>query len=97
MATATDMVWVELGRERTKRGEITFGIPGKRQEPHGLIAPADPHWAQAVQALEAAPLPQPQGQGQGSGVPPVITLIPREGVMKYQAAFKAAARRKGGA
>jgi hypothetical protein len=94
MATATDMVWVELSRERTKRGEITFGISGKPKESRGLIANGDPHWAQAVQALDAAPLPVVQGKGQASGTPAVITLIPREAVMKYQAAFTAAGERK---
>jgi hypothetical protein len=94
MATATDMVWVELSRERTKRGEITFGISGKSKEPRGLIAAGDPHWAQAIQALDAAPLSAPGAKGKGSP-PPVITLIPREAVMKYQAALAAAGTRKG--
>jgi hypothetical protein len=94
MATATDMVWVELNRERTKPGEITFGISGKPKEPRGLIAASDPHWAQAIQALEAAPLSAPAGK-RGGSVPPVITLIPREAVMKYQAALAAADTRKG--
>jgi hypothetical protein len=93
MATATDMVWVELSRERTKRGEITFSISGKPKEPRGLIAGGDPHWAQAIQALEAAPLSAPGGKGAGSA-PPVITLIPREAVMRYQAAFTAAGERQ---
>ncbi len=94
MATATDMVWVELGRERTKRGEITFGVSGKPNEPRGLVTPADPHWAQALQALDATPLAALQGKGEGPA-PPVITLFPREAVLKYQAAFQAAGGRNG--
>ena len=95
MATATDMVWVELSRERTKAGEVTFGISGKPKEPRGLIVDGDPHWAQAIQALEAGGLPSLQGKGRGSGLPPVITLLPRESVMRYQAAFASTGNRRG--
>jgi hypothetical protein len=94
MATATDMVWVELGHERTKRGEISFGIAGKAAEPRGLISPGDPHWVQALQALEAGAAAAQQGKGEPSGPPPVITLIPREAVLKYQAALAAGNERK---
>ena len=94
MATATDMVWVELSRERTAGGGVTFGIAGKPGEPRGLIAAGAPHWVQAVQALDAAPLPATQGKKRGSGPPPVITLIPLEAVMKCQAAFTSEPRQK---
>jgi len=89
MATSTDLVWVELSRERTDRGEVTFAVAGKWEEPRGLITPGDPHWAQAVQALAA---PAPPGKGEGKVSPPVITLLPRESVIRYQAAFAAAKR-----
>ncbi len=95
MATATDMVWVELGHERTKRGEIAFGIAGTPDEPRGLISPGDPHWVQALQALEAGAAAAQQGKGETSGPPPVITLIPREAVLKYQAALASAGKGKG--
>ncbi len=93
MATATDMVWVELGRERTARGEITFRVAGKPKGPQGLITPTDLHWGQALQALEGSPLPAAQGKGHDSVSAPVITLLPREAVERYQAAFVAAAGR----
>ncbi len=90
MATSTDLVWVELSRERTDRGEVTFAVAGKWEEARGLIAPGDPHWSQAVQALAAPP---PPGKGERTAPPPVITLIPREAVIMYEAAFAAAAKR----
>ncbi len=90
MATSTDLVWVELSRERTDRGEVTFAVAGKWEEPRGLIGPGDPHWVQTVQALEAPPQP-----GKGTASQPVITLIPREAVIRYQAAFAARGKAPG--